>query len=124
TTTKVRKQATMGAFATSDISVGQRITVFGVASVPAVGPATLDATNGLARLLVTQLNGTVTSAPGAGGPVVMNLARIDGRPINLFNFASTGTGTPPGGTDADPTAYQVATATLSLTGIASGTPLK
>jgi hypothetical protein len=124
TTTKVRKQATMGAFATSDISVGQRITVFGQATVPALGTATLDATNGLARLLVTQLNGTVNGAPGAGGPVVMNLARIDGRPIALFDFAGTGTGTPPGGTDADPTAYQVATGPLLLTGIAAGTPLK
>jgi len=124
TTTKVRKEGTMGAFATGDISVGQRITVFGLATVPAVGTATLDATNGLARLLVTQLNGTVNGTPGAGGPVVMSLARIDGRPVALFNFAGTGTGAPPGGTDADPTKYQVSTGALSLTGIAGGTPLK
>lgn len=120
TTTKVRKQATMGTFATSDISVGQRITVFGTLTSTTVGAATMDASNGLARLLVTQLNGTVDSATG---PLVMNLARIDGRPIALFDFAGTGTGTPPGGTDADPTKYQVSTA-LSLSGIVGGTPLK
>lgn len=124
TTTKVRKQATMGAFAVGDISVGQRITVFGTLTSTTIGSTTMDATDGLARLLVTQLNGTVNSAPGAGGPVAMNIARIDGRPIALFNFAGTGTGTPPGGTDADPSAYQVATGALSLTGIAAGTPLK
>jgi hypothetical protein len=123
-TTKVRKAGAMGAFATSDISVGQRVTVFGTLGSTTVGATKLDATNGLARLLVTQLNGTVNGTPGAGGPVVMNLARIDGRPIALFNFAGTGTGTLPGGTDADPTAYQVATGALSLTGIAAGTPLK
>ena len=124
TTTKVRKEGAMGALATGDISVGQRITVFGTLTSTTIGATTLDATNGLARLLVTQLNGTVNGMPGAGGLVVMNLARIDGRPIALFNFAGTGTGTPPGGTDADPTAYQVATGALSLTNIVSGTPLK
>jgi hypothetical protein len=115
-TTQVRKQGTMGAFATGDISVGQRIAVFGTASVPAVGPATLDATNGLARLLVTQLNGVVGSA--SPGTVAMNLARIDGRPVGIFDF--TGTGSP----NANPGAYAVATGALDLTGIGSGTPLK
>jgi hypothetical protein len=116
TTTKVRKQGTMGAFAIGDISVGQRITVFGTATIPATGPATLDATNGLARLLVTQLNGIASST--ASGEVVMNLARIDGRPIALFDF--TGTGSPV----ANPAAYAVATGALDLTGITGGTPLK
>jgi hypothetical protein len=120
--TKVRKQATMGAFAISDISVGQRITVFGNLTSTVPASSAMDATNGLARLLVTQLNGIVGST--AAGTVVMNLARIDGRPIALFNFAGTGTGTPPGGTDADPTAYQVSTGALDLSKISGGTPLK
>ncbi len=113
TTTKVRKQGTMGAFATGDISVGQRLNVFGTLNA---GGTALDATNGLVRLLVTQLNGVVGSA--SSGVVVMNLARIDGRPIGLFDF--TGTGAP----DANPGSYQVATVALDLTGIANGTPLK
>jgi hypothetical protein len=120
--TKVRKEATMGAFAISDISVGQHITVFGKLTSTVPVSTTMDATSGLARLIVTQLNGIVGST--ASGTVVMNLARIDGRPIALFNFAGTGTGTPPGGTDADPTAYQVSTGALDLTGISGGTPLK
>lgn len=115
-TTKVRKQGTMGAFATSDISVGQRITVFGTLTLGAT--TTMDATNGLARLLFTQLNGVVNSVAGATGPVVMNLARIDGRPIGLFNFA--GTGSP----DANPSSYEVATGALDLSKISNGTPLK
>ena len=120
--TKVRKQGTMGAFATGDISVGQRLSVFGTLTSATPGSTALDATGGLARLLVTQLNGVAGSA--GSGEVVMNLARIDGRPIALFDFAGTGTGASPGGTDADPTAYKVATGALPLNSIANGTPLK
>jgi hypothetical protein len=99
----------------SSISVGQRVTVLGT-----LNPAgtTMDATSGLVRLLITQLNGIVSSA--VFGNVVMTLARIDGRPIGQFNFA--GTGTP--GTDANPNSYQVATGALIVFGIGSGTPLK
>ena len=51
----------------------------------------------------------------------MTLARIDGRPISLFNFSGTGTT----GNDADPNSYQVATGALDLSGIvATITPLK
>jgi hypothetical protein len=117
--TKVRKEATMGAFAISDISVGQRIAVFGTLTSTGVGSTAMDATNGLARLRITQLNGVVGSA--GGGAVVVNLARIDGRPIAMFNFA--GTGTSPAA-DANPAAYAVATGALDLTGISGGTPLK
>jgi hypothetical protein len=110
----VLKQGVAGAFTITDISVGQRVTVFG----------TLDATNTsmptthLVRLLVTQLNGTANSV--SGSTVDMTLARIDGRPVALFNF--TGTGTP--GNDANPASYVVATGSVSLTGITNGTPLK
>jgi len=99
----------------NSISVGQRVTVLGTLT----GPAAMDATAGLARLLVTQVNGTVNGV--AGSTVAMTLARIDGRPIGLFNF--TGTGTAPG-TDANPNSYQVAAGALSLAGISTGTPLR
>jgi uncharacterized protein DUF4382 len=113
TTTKVRKEGTMGTFATGDISVGQRLNVFGTSNV---GGTTLDATSGLVRLLVTQLNGVVGSASGSA--IVMNLARIDGRPVGLFDF--TGTGTP----NASPASYQVNPNGLPLGTIGNGTPLK
>jgi hypothetical protein len=79
----------------------------------------MDASTGLVRLLVTQLNGTVNSA--GSGIVAMTLARIDGRPIALFNFSGTG---PTAGSDANPNSYQVATGTLDLAGIVAATPLK
>ncbi|HEY6239401.1 MAG TPA: DUF4382 domain-containing protein [Burkholderiales bacterium] len=116
--TKVLKQGTMGTFAAGDISVGQRITILGTLDTPG---ANMDATAGLARLLVTQLNGTVNSVNVPGSTVAMTLARIDGRPIGLFIFSGTGTAV---GTDASPISYQVATGALDLTGIVNGTPLK
>ncbi len=114
--TKVVKQAAVGGtFDIGSISVGQRVTVFGI--LGALGTS-MNASTGLVRLLITQLNGTVTSK--GSGVVAMTLARIDGRPISLFNFSGTGTT----GNDADPTSYQVATGTLDLTGIVTATPLK
>jgi hypothetical protein len=115
--TKVMKQTAVGgSFDIGSISVGQRVTVFGTLDAPGTS---MDASTGLVRLLVTQLNGTVNSV--SGSTVAMTLARIDGRPIGLFIFS--GTGTAPG-TDANPSSYQVATGALPLTGITSGTPLK
>jgi len=115
--TKVLKQGTMGTSSTGDISVGQRITVLGTLDVPGTS---MDASMGLVRLLITQLNGTVNST--GAGVVAMTLARIDGRPVSSPPFDFTGTGTP--GNDAKPNAYLVATGALSLTGIVNGTPLK
>jgi hypothetical protein len=79
----------------------------------------LDARTGLVRLLVTSVAGTV-NATGAGS-LEMNVQRIDGRRITLFNFAGMGTSS---ATDADPTHYQVATGALSLTGLTAGTPVR
>ena len=99
----------------SSISVGQRVTVFGT-----LNPAgtSMDASAGLVRLLITQLNGHANSVPA--GNLIMTLDRIDGRPIGLFNFAGTG----PTSNDANPNSYQVATVALDLSGIAAATPLK
>jgi hypothetical protein len=110
--------APLTACTTNDISVGQRVAVLGTLTSTTVGATTMDASNGLVRLLVTQLNGHANGTPAASGPVAMTLDRIDGRPISLFNF--TGTGTP----DANPASYQVATGSLSVPPITTNTPLK
>ena len=116
--TKVLKQGAMGALTIGEISVGQRLTVLGTLTNVNPGATAMDATGGLARLLVTQLNGRANGVPA--GNLVMTLDRIDGRPIGLFNFTGTGTT----GNDANPSSYQVATGALDLTGIVATTPLK
>jgi len=119
-TTRVIKQGTMGTFATGDISIGQRVTVLGTLTNATVGSTTMDASSGLVRLLITQLNGHANGVP-AGNTLVMTLDRIDGRPISLFNFSGTGTTM---GNDANPISYQVAAGALNLAGIVASTPLK
>jgi hypothetical protein len=115
-TTKVTGQTLVNAtLDTGSISVGQRVTVLGTLDVSG---ATMDATHGLVRMLLTQLNGNATQV--ATGVVTLNLDRIDGRPITLFDFAGTGMT----GQDAVATAYQVTTGSLDLAGIGNGTPLK
>ncbi len=104
----------------SSISVGQRVTVFGILNGAGTTMDATNATSGLVRLLITQLNGHANGVPG-GNNLVMTLDRIDGRPISLFNFSGTGTTV---GNDANPISYQVAAGALSLAGITNGTPLK
>lgn len=115
--TKVRRQAVMTTgLAKDDISVGQRIAAFGALDGSS---STLDATNGLVRLLVTSVAGTVNTA--GSGALEMSVQRIDGRRITLFNFAGTGTSS---AADADPSHYQVSTGSLDLSGLAIGTPVR
>jgi hypothetical protein len=104
----------------SSISVGQRVTVFGILNVAGTTMDATSATSGLVRLLITQLNGHANGAP-AGNTLAMTLDGIDGRPIGLFAFSGTGT---TAGTDADRTSYQVATGSLPVAGIVNGTPLR
>ncbi len=111
-TTTVRQQALMTTGLTKDaISVGQHLTAFGTFNV---STNTLDATTGLVRLLVTSVAGTVNTT-GPGSLLQMNVLRIQGRLISLFNFSGTGT---------SPSNYQVATGALSLAGLISGTPVR
>jgi Domain of unknown function (DUF4382) len=112
-TTKVTGETLVGTPLDKDsISVGQRITALG-----SLSGTTLDATSGLVRMLITSMAGTVNSAP-SGAVLDVALQHIDGRPVSLYNFA--GTGAP----DADPNHYMIATGSLSLAGIASGTPVR
>jgi hypothetical protein len=98
----------------ADISVGQRLEVFGDYSRDG-GHAALDATAGRVRLNYTHLFGTV--ATNAGGMLTLGLESIDGREPARFDF--TGTGTTPA-TDADPAHYEVLTGALDTTGVAVG----
>lgn len=114
--TIIRKEGMFSGGLTSDaISIGQRIDVLGTLDV---GTMTLDARQGIARMLVTTLTGTVNST--TSGEVQMALQTIDGRAIALYDFTGTGTS----GNDADPANYQVSTGSLDLTGLSTGAPVQ
>jgi hypothetical protein len=90
------------------ISVGQRIHAFGNLA-EANGELLFDADPGRVRLHLTRLWGTVKEANT--GSLVLQLASIDRRDVDAFDFTGTGTSAV---TDADPLAYEVATTAMNL----------
>lgn len=117
--TLVTRQLSANAHTTDEISVGQNISVFGELNLPA-GSMTAD----LARMQMSVLRGTrvgVVTIPEVAEPLVVDLQSIDLRPVSQFDFSGTGTST---ADDADPDYYEVETATLDLSGVLDGAPLK
>ena len=126
--TSVKRQLSMGNdYDIDDVSVGQRVRVFGVLTNDAANQLEMDAgVNNLGRVTMrlTTLRGTVVGLvgiPEAPLPFVMNVQAIDGRHIGLFDFS--GTGDAPAN-DADPRFYEIDTATLDVSGLADGAPVR
>jgi hypothetical protein len=117
--TAVAEEGQMGAFTGADISVGQHVDAFGMASQPSGGALTLDATGGQVLLDITPAWGVVTNM--ATNSITLNLASLDGWPASVFTFAGTGNGT---ANDASATAYVVNTGTLAQTGLAVNSPAR
>ncbi|NNF16018.1 MAG: hypothetical protein HKN70_04680 [Gammaproteobacteria bacterium] len=101
----------------ADISVGQRVTVTGELMQSATDRVVLDASEGRARLLFSQIHGLVNTV----GPLVMELASINRIHPQRFDFAGTGSGA---ALAADPAAYEVDTSALPLENVDSGDALK
>ncbi len=118
--TTVTKDGSAATFATSDISVGQHVQLFGTLATDGSGNKTLDATAGSARLVTTPLWGRYTSV--ASGVVTLNLQQLDGRPVTAFNFAGTGSSL---ATDAVAASYTVnVPSALSIGTPTAGTTLR
>jgi hypothetical protein len=107
-----------------DISVGQRIVAFGefmnaeVADDSPLAPdvaLVLDATQGLVRMHVTHLHGTMLGI--TLGQLNVQLRGIDRLGIGMFEFSGTGTSPT---SDADPLDYEVDTDSLALAGLEVG----
>jgi len=121
--TIVRKQLSPDLFAISDISVGQRITVFGTASVDNNNALTLDATNGYARMLVSVVRGTVITVAHIPEnppqyPFVLDALTINGRNVALYDFTGTGTDS---ANDTQANFYEVDNGTLDTSVFAPNT---
>ncbi len=117
--TGVTEEGQMGAFTVADISVGQHIDAFGMASQASGGALTLDATAGQVRLDLTPAWGVVTSM--AANSITLNLQSLDGLPASVFTFAGTGSST---ANDASAAAYVVNTGTLAQTGLVMSAPAR
>ena len=125
TGTKVHEAGSPGGtFDISDVSVGQRLTVFGTLTDTDPTALALDATSGYARLEHTKFDGTVVSAPvtsGANSTMAVDVQYIEGRPISMFDFAGTGTSA---GTDANPAGYVVTAPSAVFSGVSLNDPVR
>lgn len=113
--TIVHKQLSVGAVTIADISVGQRITLFGSITSDQPQNMTMDATNGYAHLLFTSLRATVNGT----SPLTLNVQSINGRRIALFDFSGTGATE-----NADPANYEIDTGAINIDSITNGDVVK
>jgi len=113
--TSVSRQMSSDVYTTSDISVGQRVAIFGTLTNTQATSLELDATSGHARMEFTTLRGTVTSTT----PFKVDLQAIDGRRIALFDFSGTGQAE-----DANPDDYEIDTGTLDISTMDFGSVVK
>ena len=116
--TLVRKAASIDPYTQLDISVGQRVIVFGTLTSTDINDLQLDARNGYARMLYTDLRGEVVTNDPALDKFDLNLTAINGRNPAIFDF--TGTGQSPA-EDADPANYELNVGTLDVSPIEVGT---
>ncbi|HSD96451.1 MAG TPA: DUF4382 domain-containing protein [Sulfuricaulis sp.] len=110
--TKVTRQLG-GTVTADDISVGSRITALG-----SLTGSTLDATNGLVRIILSTVTGSVSQI--GANQITVNLQTINGRPVALYTFTGTGSG----GMDSNPTAYRINTTGLSLANLTTNDPVR
>ena len=101
-----------------DISVGQRIMVFGELSDQQTDTLQLDATNGHVRMLTTTIIGTVNSIDDQ--ILSMGVQAIGLRRVAIFDFSGTGSD----GNDADPENYEVSMASLNTSTLSPSDPVK
>lgn len=107
--TTVTKALALGTFNINDISVGQRLMVFGVMTTDSQGNAILSAANGYARMEISGVRGNVTVLPDVSGThLVLALTSINGRNSAIYNFS---------GTQAAANDYEIDTGTLSLANV-------
>ncbi|MGD8785477.1 MAG: DUF4382 domain-containing protein [Thioalkalispiraceae bacterium] len=118
--TTVAKQLEVGNFTIDDISVGQRISVFGMITNDQLSDLQMSAVNGFARMRISSVNGEVISLPDELNYLSLNLNSINGRNISIYDFTGTGIDA---GNDADPAQYEVDTGSLSLANITVDDPV-
>lgn len=101
------------------LSIGSRIRVVGQFGTDADGDPTLDATAGRVRLARSAAWGRVVDSNP--GQVTLALAALDGRPIQVFDFAGTGVAPEQ---DSDPAQYEVDTGALDVAALTPGAPAR
>lgn len=113
--TKVREEGDpSGTFAINDISVGQRLLVFGTITNSNPGSLAIDASNGFAQLEYTRLDAVFNGPDGSATGMLVNVQSFEGRPVSLFNFTGSG---------SNPSNYDVALNGLSDSSFTANDPV-
>ncbi len=123
-TTVVRRQLSLVPYTIDDVSVGQRLSVFGTITNDDVESLEMDASKGYAHMVCTTLGGLVVGEPETAGgesTVVMEVNSIDLRGVDVFDFTGTGATAED---DADPQAYDVDAGTINVSGLEDGTRIR
>lgn len=118
TSTKVTKQLSTAMHDISEISVGQKLTVFGEVTGDSTTGFVMEAGNGLARMHLTTVQGSVAQVDS---PLALDLQSIGRRSASIFDFAGTGVDT---ASDADVDFYEINTGALSLANVVLNEPIK
>lgn len=94
----------------SNLSVGQRVLALGDVNED---NTEFDATAGTVRMKANQIAGEITQA----SPLVLDLLEINKRNVDVFDMSGTGVDSD---NDADIDAYEIDTASLNISNLASG----
>ncbi len=118
---KVTRQLSKETYTKNDISIGQRIMVFGTISNPASDDNFLMNNPDYIRMLFATLFGTVKTTNPTQPKLDMILTAVDLRKPDLFNFTNTGFDAAHA---ADPGNYQIDTSMLDISTLLPNAPIK
>jgi hypothetical protein len=106
----------IGTYGKDDISVGQRVVIFGIL-VQEGENLVLDAdtSDSHVRMVLTTVRGTALSRDDAAESLTLGLETIDRRSVELFDFT---------GTNTDPENYQIYTGQLDVSQVEINAPMK
>lgn len=106
----------IGTYGKDDISIGQRVLIFGTL-IEEDEDLVLDASTdeSVVRMLLTTVRGATTAIDEDADLLAVDLQTIDYRSVNIFDFT---------GTSADPENYQIYTDTLDLSLLEISNPVK
>ncbi len=121
--TIVKRQLSMDAYSSQDVSVGQRVTVFGTLRDSNAENLQLDATEGMIRMKLSTVSGNALSGmdSDATNELLVELQYINKRRVEIFDFTGTGIDAE---NDADASNYRVDKGNLDLSAIVNNAPIK
>jgi len=122
-TTTVKRQHDVADYTISDISVGQKVTIFGTFNENFATPE-IDASEGIVHMEITSVTGIVVSnheVTESDESFAINIHKLNGKKPEVFDFGGTGVDTE---SNADPEFYEIETGVLDISNFPNNLPVK